>query len=315
MHKRFIDFTIGQYAERKHTLLIIDEAQHLSVPALEELRMLSNINADKDLLLQVILVGQKELHDKLTRPELAQFAQRIAIDYHLTGLDEQETGAYIRYRVSHAGGSPDLFCEDACSTVFHLSEGIPRLINRICGLSLVYGYAEQSHVITPELVTAVARDQHIGNLQKVPGGLSKRGAAAFTKVVRPNTGDETGPVDNGNNAALEANPVPEASTTNEIEILAPNAMPAPQEIIAREETTVPEEIPAPKECPPRRRKLLSVMMKPWPLRALAGNRLARWRQQRWLTETRIFHGMVFIPVQAARADELSRTVIHRSSPL
>ncbi len=200
LHKRFIDFTIGQYAERKHTLLIIDEAQHLSVPALEELRMLSNINADKDLLLQVILVGQKELHDKLTRPELAQFAQRIAIDYHLTGLDEQETGAYIRYRVSHAGGSPDLFSGDACSTVFHLSEGIPRLINRICGLSLVYGYAEQSHVITPELVTAVARDQHIGNLQKVPGGLSKRGAAAFTKVVRPTTGDETGPVVNGNNA-------------------------------------------------------------------------------------------------------------------
>jgi general secretion pathway protein A len=79
LHKAFTDFIIQQYANQKHTLLIIDEAQHLSIAALEELRMLSNINADKDFLLQIILVGQKNLHDKLTRPELRQFAQRIAV--------------------------------------------------------------------------------------------------------------------------------------------------------------------------------------------------------------------------------------------
>ena len=165
LHKRFLDFVIQQYADNKRTLLIIDEAQNLSVSAMEELRMLSNVNSDKDLVLQIILVGQNQLRDKLQLPELQQFAQRIAVDHHLTGLDEKETCDYIQYRVTRAGGSADLFSEDACRTVYRCSDGIPRLINGICDICLVYGYSDKSPVITPELVTEVVKDQPTGHIR------------------------------------------------------------------------------------------------------------------------------------------------------
>jgi len=169
LHKRFLDFVIQQYGENKRTLLIIDEAQNLSVSAMEELRMLSNVNSDKDLVLQVILVGQNQLRDKLQLPELQQFAQRIAVDHHLTGLDETETCDYIQYRVTRAGGSRDLFSADACRTVYRCSDGIPRLINGICDICLVYGYSDKSPVITPELVREVVNDQRTGHI-RTPGG-------------------------------------------------------------------------------------------------------------------------------------------------
>ena len=91
MHRQFTEFVTGEYNSGKHTLLIIDEAQNLSIAALEQLRMLSNINSGSELLLQVVLVGQKELRENLKRPELEQFAQRISIDYFLEPLDEVET--------------------------------------------------------------------------------------------------------------------------------------------------------------------------------------------------------------------------------
>jgi type II secretory pathway predicted ATPase ExeA len=174
LHKRFLDFVIQQYADNKRTLLIIDEAQNLSVSAMEELRMLSNVNSDKDLVLQVILVGQHQLRDKLQLPELQQFAQRIAVDHHLTGLDEKETCDYIQYRVTRAGGSADLFSEDACRTVYRCSDGIPRLINGICDICLVYGYSDKNPVITPELVREVVKDQRTGHIRTPAGELSKQ---------------------------------------------------------------------------------------------------------------------------------------------
>ncbi len=117
LHRRFVEFLIQGYADNKRTLLIIDEAQNLSVAAMEELRMLSNLNSDKDLVLQVILVGQSELREKLRRPELAQFAQRVALNYHLSALDAGETGQYIVHRVMHAGGKAELFGADACLSI------------------------------------------------------------------------------------------------------------------------------------------------------------------------------------------------------
>jgi type II secretory pathway predicted ATPase ExeA len=181
LHRRFLDFVIQQYADNKRTLLIIDEAQNLSVSAMEELRMLSNVNSDKDLVLQVILVGQNQLRDKLQLPEMEQFAQRIAVDHHLTGLDEKETCDYIQYRVTHAGGSADLFSEDSCRTVYRCSDGIPRLINGICDLCLVYGYSDKSRVITPELVREVVKDQRIGHIRTPAGNLSQQaGDVAMT---------------------------------------------------------------------------------------------------------------------------------------
>jgi len=173
-YRHFTDFVIEQYASGKHTLLIIDEAQNLSLSALEQLRMLSNINSEKDLVLQIILIGQNELRTKLQQPELEQFAQRIAIDYHLEALDQEETAAYIRHRAVNSGGSQQLFNDAACRLVYQYSDGIPRLINRICDLSLVYGFTESKKFIDADLVEAVTEDQQIDQLiTKTPATPSK----------------------------------------------------------------------------------------------------------------------------------------------
>ncbi|MDH3513433.1 MAG: AAA family ATPase [Gammaproteobacteria bacterium] len=161
-HQVFVDYLIGQYSKNRRTMLIIDEAQNMSPEALEELRMLSNINSEKDLLLQVILVGQPPLREVLRRPELEQFAQRVAVDYHLDPLNGEETCGYIRHRLLVAGGERELFTDDACKAVFVHSGGIPRLINLLCDLALVYAYAEHAAVITGELIEQIVseREKH-----------------------------------------------------------------------------------------------------------------------------------------------------------
>jgi len=165
MFQEFLDFLIQQYAESKRTLLIVDEAQNMSAETLEELRMLSNVNADKDQVLQVILVGQAGLRDTLRRPEMEQFAQRIAVDYHLEPLDLQETHAYIRHRIKVAGGDGiGLFDVSACDAIYEHSRGIPRLINLLCDTALVYGFAEQKSQIDARLVDDVAHDKRKGGI-------------------------------------------------------------------------------------------------------------------------------------------------------
>ena len=164
MYRRFIDFIIDEYAHNRRVVLIVDEAQNMAAETLEELRMLSNVNADKDQALQVILVGQRELRDTLRRPDLVQFAQRISVDYHLEPLSEEETVGYIRHRIEVAGGNPRMFEEDACRAVFRYSNGVPRLINLLCDTALVYGYAEQHDQIDSILVTDVAREKQKGGI-------------------------------------------------------------------------------------------------------------------------------------------------------
>ncbi len=159
MYKTFMDFLIQQYAANRRSVLIIDEAQNMSPQALEELRMLSNVNSDKDQVLQVILAGQPGLRDNLRDPGLEQFAQRIAVDYHLTPLSSDETREYIRHRLTIAGGSSDVFDDEACAAVFRYSGGIPRLVNLLCDTALVYGYAEQMPRIGARLMDDVARDK------------------------------------------------------------------------------------------------------------------------------------------------------------
>jgi type II secretory pathway predicted ATPase ExeA len=159
MYKTFMDFLIQQYAANRHTVLIVDEAQNMGPQALEELRMLSNINSEKDQVLQVMLVGQPGLRANLRDPRLEQFAQRISVDYNLDPLSLDETREYIRHRLSIAGGSPDIFDDAACEAVFRYSGGIPRLINLLCDTTLVYGYAEQATCIGASLVEDVARDK------------------------------------------------------------------------------------------------------------------------------------------------------------
>lgn len=162
-------FVIREYAQGRRTLLILDEAQNLSVPALEELRLLSNLNSEKDVALQTLLVGQPELRAKLERPELRQFAQRVSVDFHLECLSLADARAYFEHRLNTAGGSPDLFQPDAVSFIHARAGGIPRLMNQLCDLSLVYAFAEQCESIDEQLVRQVLQERNRGRAMRVFG--------------------------------------------------------------------------------------------------------------------------------------------------
>src|SRR5678816_2984424 len=165
MFQDFLDFLLQEYSQNRRTVLIVDEAQNMAPDTLEELRMLSNVNADKDQVLQLILVGQAELRDTLRRPDMQQFAQRIVVDYHLEPLDRQETLTYIRHRIAVAGGHDlQLFDEAACDTVYEHSQGVPRLINLLCDTALVYGFGAQQTRIDARIVSEVAHDKQKGGI-------------------------------------------------------------------------------------------------------------------------------------------------------
>lgn len=159
LYHAFVDFLLEQYGKGKRTVLIIDEAQNLSAAMLEDLRMLSNVNNEKDQLLQIMLVGQPELLETLKKPELRQFVQRIAVHCHLDPLVPAETAAYIRHRLALVGGAPELFSDEACAAVYFFTGGVPRLINLLCDQSMVYGFSEDQESITPEVIAEVALDR------------------------------------------------------------------------------------------------------------------------------------------------------------
>lgn len=159
LFKRFQDYLYGQFAGGRRTILIIDEAQNLEPDALEHLRMLSNINADKFQILQLILVGQPQLRDLLLMPQLHQFAQRISSDFHLKPLDRSEVANYIHFRLQAVGAKWQLFSQEACSLLASASGGIPRIINVLCDTALVYGFANDQRVISEHLVRDVIADK------------------------------------------------------------------------------------------------------------------------------------------------------------
>jgi len=162
LYRDLMDFLRTQYHQGKRVTLIIDEAQNLSMEALEELRMLSNINVDKEQMLQIILVGQPELRDVLRRPELHQLAQRVSVDYYLDTMNPKEIFEYIRHRVTIAGGDENLFDIEAVREIYEASKGVPRLTNTICDTALVYGYAEQAKTIGLSIIKEVVRDKNEG---------------------------------------------------------------------------------------------------------------------------------------------------------
>lgn len=145
----FQDFVIEEYASGRRVVLIVDEAQNLGAHMLEELRMLTNINSGKDELLQIILVGQPELRHLISLPELRQFAQRVTATFHINPFDREETRAYMQHRLRHVGGSGEEFTPAAIQRIFEETEGVPRLINKLCDLALVYaGSAGETRVET-----------------------------------------------------------------------------------------------------------------------------------------------------------------------
>ena len=133
-------FLVDQRLAGRMVLIVIDEAQNLSLGALEELRMLSNLETEKSKLLQIVLVGQPNLRDKLTTPELEQLRQRITVSYHLQPLDIEETANYINHRLRRAAtGAPIEFPREATDAIHARSRGVPRIVNVICDAALVFG--------------------------------------------------------------------------------------------------------------------------------------------------------------------------------
>jgi general secretion pathway protein A len=156
MLRDLAQYLVDQRLAGRLILLVIDEAQNLSLAALEELRMLSNLETEKSKLLQIVLVGQPNLRDKLEAPELEQLRQRITVSYHLAPLDAEETAKYINHRLRRAAtGAPLEFPREVTDIVHSRSRGVPRIINVICDATLVFGYAEERRQIDSALMADV----------------------------------------------------------------------------------------------------------------------------------------------------------------
>jgi type II secretory pathway predicted ATPase ExeA len=185
LYKNFVDFLLTQYARGRRTILIIDEAQNLKAEMLEELRMLSNVNNEKDQLLQIVLVGQPELRDTLNRPELRQFVQRVSVHCHIEPLRPFETAGYIRHRLAVAGAENNLFDDTACAAVHYFTGGVPRLINLLCDQALLYGFSEDLPQINVETVVEAVYDRNRAGLSAFKDLSERRPAAGLLNELRP----------------------------------------------------------------------------------------------------------------------------------
>jgi general secretion pathway protein A len=186
---RFYNFLLEQYAKKERVILIIDEAQNLSDRTLEEIRMISNLEAEKHHLIQMILVGQPQLKEKLQRKRMEQFVQRVTVSCHLDALDRNQVEGYIRHRLTVAGAQNlDLFDPEAIEAIYRHSKGIPRLINTLCDSAFVYGYADDVHVIGRDLIDAVAQSRSLGVQEDTPVSFpeeeEKNGALPSTSAVQ-----------------------------------------------------------------------------------------------------------------------------------
>src|SRR5690606_9419428 len=153
------DFMVEQYAAGKKILLVIDEAQNLSTKVLEEVRLLSGLEAQKEKLLRIIFAGQPELAQKLDSPRLEQLTQRVRLRFHLSALSKRETHEYIAHRLEVAGANGrTIFDEAACDMVFRYAGGVPRLINVLCDTAMLCAFAEEKSVVDESLVKAAVEE-------------------------------------------------------------------------------------------------------------------------------------------------------------
>ncbi len=159
LYRQLQEFLTKEYKAGRRTVLIIDEAQNLDMDALEELRMLSNMNVDKHQLLQLILVGQPQLRDQLQHSSLVQFAQRVSSDFHLRPLDKEQVAEYIDHRMKHAGATKSVFTPHAIEMIASASRGVPRTINILCDTALVYAYSNGAAGVNIQIVRDVLEDK------------------------------------------------------------------------------------------------------------------------------------------------------------
>jgi len=143
------NFLIEQYAAGRKVLLIVDEAQNLSMRVLEEIRLLSGVETTKEKVLRIILAGQPELNEKLDAPELIQLTQRIRLRFHLTTLSAPEMRAYIQHRLEVAGGGDrQIFAEEAYADIFRYTGGVPRLVNTLCDTAMMAAFTADRDTVT-----------------------------------------------------------------------------------------------------------------------------------------------------------------------
>lgn len=157
------EFLINESAKGNNVVLIIDEAQNLTVSQLEQIRLLSNLETEKDKLLQIVLVGQPELTDKLHLPALRQLRQRIAVYYHLKPLEKDDINEYIHHRILIAAiqegiDSHPTFTQEAVDSIFHYTQGSPRTINILCDRALVAGFSADKRSIDAAIIQNCARE-------------------------------------------------------------------------------------------------------------------------------------------------------------
>jgi putative secretion ATPase (PEP-CTERM system associated) len=206
-------YLVDQRLAGRNVLVVIDEAQNLSLGALEELRMLSNLETEKSKLLQIVLVGQPNLRDKLAAPELEQLRQRITVSYHLPPLDADETGNYINHRLRRAAtGAPLEFPREATDLIHARSRGVPRIINVICDAALVFGYAEERRTFDAGTIAEVLTELEATGVlpanrdEKAPAAGATRAEDPASRPAAPPAAASPAPVA----VAPAVNPAPAA---------------------------------------------------------------------------------------------------------
>ncbi len=243
------EFLLRTHAVRQTSVLIIDEAQNLSVRVLEQLRLLTNLETNERKLLQIILIGQPELRAILARPDMQQLAQRVIARYHLEALTEEETGHYVLHRLGVAGlrqTSP--FDRRAMRRIFRYSRGVPRRINLLCDRALLGAYANSQSTVDSSIVDKAADEVlDVAELGSIRGARYERALLVAIGLVAGATlvsaaglwlsrGERTAPAAE---LVANANPTPAASAA--AAVAAPAPVPAaPQEPTPKPVTVAPE---------------------------------------------------------------------------
>jgi hypothetical protein len=179
-------YLVDQRLARRLCLLVVDEAQNLSPGALEEIRMLSNLETEKSKLIQVILVGQPNLRDVLATPQLEQLRQRITVSYHLAPLGADETAAYVNHRLRRAAlDTPIQFPQEVTALIHRHSQGVARKINIIADAILLFGYGEDRHVIDAELTEQVLEELEATGVLGRPAAEPVVAAPAAAPLTEP----------------------------------------------------------------------------------------------------------------------------------
>ena len=228
-------YLVEQRTAGRLALLVIDEAQNLSLPALEEVRMLSNLETEKSKLLQIVLIGQPNLRDVLARPELEQLRQRVTVRYHLQTLDSDETHAYINHRLRRASiGAPLELSRDVTDLIHLHAQGLPRKINVIADAALLFGYGEERRVIDVDLIQAVLEELETTGVIAAPS-MSARPATASVAAT--------------SNAAASASLSSELSTREEQVARRERQLAEQQRVLAEEYRLLRQHREAPPSAP------------------------------------------------------------------